>query len=49
MANGDPVEWPSFEGALEAAAKTGKTVLIDVFAPTCPWCRKMQAEVYTDV
>ena len=47
-ANGAPVEWPSFESALESAKDTGKIVLIDVFAPTCPWCRKMQAEVYTD-
>ncbi|MCH8122003.1 MAG: thioredoxin fold domain-containing protein [Bacteroidetes bacterium] len=48
VADGSPVRWPSFETALKSAKDSGKIVLIDVFAPTCPWCRKMQAEVYTD-
>lgn len=48
IADGTPVMWPGFEAALEAAENSGKMILIDVFAPTCPWCRKMQAEVYTD-
>ncbi|GMQ81666.1 MAG: thioredoxin fold domain-containing protein [Rhodothermia bacterium] len=47
-ADGSPVKWPSFESALESAKDSGKIILIDVFSPTCPWCRKMQAEVYTD-
>lgn len=48
VADGSLVEWPTFEEALAAASKSGRIVLIDVFSPTCPWCRKMQHELYTD-
>ncbi len=48
VADGSLVEWPTFEEALVAASESGRIILIDVFSPTCPWCRKMQHEVYTD-
>lgn len=43
-----PFVWPSFDEAVAAAGQSGKTILIDIYAPWCGWCRKMQAEVYTD-
>jgi thioredoxin-related protein len=39
--------WKTFEEAVTAAQANGKKVLIDIYAPWCGWCRKMQAEVYT--
>jgi thioredoxin-related protein len=41
-----PFVWPSFDDAVAAAARSGKPILIDIYAPGCGWCRKMQAEVY---
>ena len=43
----DMIEWPSFHEALEGAVESGKIILIDVYADTCPWCRKLQSEIYT--
>ena len=48
IASTTPFPWPSFDEAVAAARKSGKPILIDVYAPWCGWCRKMQAEVYTD-
>lgn len=40
--------WSSFEEAVEHASKSGKKILIDVYAPWCGWCRRMQQEAYVD-
>lgn len=42
------VAWKPFEEAVSLAAKQQKKLLIDVYAPWCPWCRRLQREVYTD-
>ena len=43
-----PMSWPTFDEAVATASKTGKHLLIDIYAPWCGWCQKMQEEVYTD-
>lgn len=42
------VKWVSFQEALEQSPDTEKKVLVDIFAPWCGWCTKMQNEAYMD-
>ena len=42
----DKPVWLPFEQALEQGKKSGKMIVVDVWSPTCGWCRKMQEEVY---
>lgn len=42
------VDWKPFEEAVALAASENKKLIIDVYAPWCPWCRRLQREVYTD-
>lgn len=44
----DSISWVSMEEALERAGGEEKLILIDVFAPWCPYCQRMQSEVYPD-
>jgi thioredoxin-related protein len=37
-----------FDDALAAAETSGKKVLVEIYAPWCPYCRRMQREVLSD-
>lgn len=38
----------SMEEAFDTAANTDKSVFIDVYAPWCPHCQRLEQEVYAD-
>ncbi len=42
-----PINWLTFEQALNKASGNGRPVLVDVYAVWCSWCAKSQTEVYT--
>lgn len=42
------VDWKPFEEAVTLAKAQDKKLIVDVYAPWCPWCRKLQTNVYTD-
>lgn len=44
----ESIEWVSVDEAMERAEEEQKLILIDVFAPWCPYCQRMQEEVYPD-
>lgn len=44
----DPV-WVPFETALELADQQNKPILVDVWAPWCGWCKKMERDVYPEL
>ena len=41
-----PFNWLTVPEALTAASVSGRPILIDVYAPWCPWCSKIQSDVY---
>lgn len=45
QAQNKPV-WVTFEEAMAKADATNRLILVDVWAPWCGWCHKMDEEVY---
>jgi thioredoxin-related protein len=41
-------QWKSFDEGLKQAKLTGKKVLVDVYTDWCSWCKKMDADTYSD-
>jgi thioredoxin-related protein len=38
----------SFEGILDEAQAQNKPILVEIYAPWCPYCQRMQETVYSD-
>jgi thioredoxin-related protein len=45
---GDKIKWYSFEEAYQLNKKKPKKIFIDVYTDWCGWCRKMDAETFTN-
>ncbi len=44
----EKLHWRTFDEGIAEAQKTGKKVLIDVYTTWCVWCKRMDANTYTD-
>jgi thioredoxin-related protein len=42
------LKWRKFDTGVAEAKKAKKKILIDVYTDWCKWCKKLDAEVYTD-
>ena len=42
------LQWKKMAEGVTLAAKTNKKVLIDIYTDWCGWCKKMDAEVYSN-
>jgi thioredoxin-related protein len=42
------LQWKHFNEGIAEAHKSGKKILVDVYTDWCKWCKKMDAETYTD-
>ena len=41
------MDWFEFQKGLSRAGESSKKLLIDVYAPWCGWCTRLQSDVYT--
>ena len=46
--NGAKIKWYSFEEAYALNKKKPKKIMVDVFTEWCGWCKKMDAETFTN-
>jgi thioredoxin-related protein len=44
----DKLKWYSFEEAFQLNKKKPKKVLVDIYTDWCGWCKKMDAETFTN-
>lgn len=45
----DGIKWaPSFSDAMRTARSTNKLVMVDFYTDWCGWCKKLDADTYTD-
>lgn len=42
------IKWMTFEQALKESEKNKKKIFIDVYTDWCGWCKKMDAETFSD-
>jgi thioredoxin-related protein len=42
------IHWVNFDEAVALNNKHPKKILIDIYTPWCGWCKKMDADTYTD-
>ncbi len=42
------VKWVSFDEAVKLNAEHPRKIFIDIYTPWCGWCKKMDADTYTD-
>ncbi len=40
--------WESFNAGMEKAKASKKTILVDIYTDWCSWCKKMDANTYSD-
>ena len=45
---GETIKWMTFEEALIQNKKKPKMIFVDVYTDWCGWCKKMDAETFTD-
>jgi thioredoxin-related protein len=46
--NSETIKWMTFEEALVLNKKKPKMIFIDLYTDWCGWCKKMDAETFTD-
>jgi len=44
----EKVKWYTFEEAMELNKKKPKKIFVDLYTDWCGWCKKMDAETFTD-